>query len=194
MGKIIGNITYKESVVMNPFEVLKDAFLPLLDGEKKPLHVGEVMNLWFYLTGTEQTLRGDQISYNLVQDEELKEKLKDVIENVHRPMIEELKEFLRKEGVPLPETTPEKTIGDYRSVPEGAKMTDEEIANFLAYNLVVGINAATRGITEAVRTDVGYMFMKYQMMKVTFALTLKELMIRKDWILIPPYYNQNQLL
>ncbi|WP_163100312.1 DUF3231 family protein [Peribacillus alkalitolerans] len=179
---------------MNPFEVLKDAFLPLLDGEKKPLHVGEVMNLWFYLTGTEQTLRGDQISYNLVQDEELKEKLKDVIENVHRPMIEELKEFLRKEGVPLPETTPEKTIGDYRSVPEGAKMTDEEIANFLAYNLVVGINAATRGITEAVRTDVGYMFMKYQMMKVTFALTLKELMIRKDWILIPPYYNQNQLL
>ncbi|WP_108670303.1 DUF3231 family protein [Peribacillus acanthi] len=178
---------------MNPFEVLKDAFLPLLDGEKKPLHVGEVMNLWFYLTGTEQTLRGDQISYNIVQDEELKEKLKDIIENVHRPMVNELQEFFRKEGIPLPNTTPEKPFGDYRSIPDGAKFTDEEIANFLAYNLVVGINAATRGLTEAVRTDVGYMFMKYQMMKVTFALTLKELMIRKGWIKIPPYYNQNQL-
>ena len=30
------------------------------------------MNLWFYLIGTEQTLRGDQISYNIVQDEEFK--------------------------------------------------------------------------------------------------------------------------
>lgn len=175
---------------MNPFEILKSAFTPFVDGEKKPLHVGEVMNLWFYLTGTQQTLRGDQISYNIVQDEDLKEKLKDVIHNVHRPMITELEEFFRHEGIPLPSTTPEKPIGDYRTIPDGAKMTDEEIANFLAYNLVVGINAAVRGLTESVRSDVGYMFAKYQMMKVTFSLTLKPLMEEKGWIRIPPYYNQ----
>ncbi len=33
---------------MNPFEVFKDAIKPFLDGKKPPLHVGEVMNLWFY--------------------------------------------------------------------------------------------------------------------------------------------------
>jgi len=177
---------------MNPFEVLKDAFTPFMDGEKKPLHVGEVMNLWFYLTGTQQTLRGDQISYNIVQDKELKEKLKDVIYNIHKPIIIELEEFFKKEGIPQPKTTPEKPIGDYRTIPDGAKMTDEEIANFLTYYLVIGINGAVRGLTESVRSDVGFMFAKYQMMKVTFSLTLKTLMEERGWIKIPPSYNQNK--
>lgn len=34
---------------MNILEILKDAFVPFMDGEKKPLHTGEVMNLWFFL-------------------------------------------------------------------------------------------------------------------------------------------------
>jgi hypothetical protein len=173
---------------LNPFEVLKDAFGPLLDGEKKHLHVGEVMNLWFYLNSSEQSLRSEQIAYNIVQDEDLKEKLEDVIHNVHRPIITELQQFFKQEGIPLPETTPEKPIGDYRTLPEGAKFSDEEIANFLAYNQVLGIMQAARGLTEAVRADVGYLFAKYQMMKVTFALTLRPLMEKKGWLRVPPFY------
>jgi hypothetical protein len=173
---------------LNPFEVIKNAFGPFLDGEKKPLHAGEVMNLWFFLNYAEQTLRSDQIAYNIVQDEDLKEKLEDMINNIHRPIIEELQQFFKKEGIPLPETTPEKPIGDYRTLPEGAKQSDEEIANFLAYSLVVGIMSAARGLTEAVRADVGYLFAKYQMMKVTFALNLKHLMEKKGWLRIPPFY------
>ena len=173
---------------MNLFEVFKDAIKPFLDGEKPPLHVGEVMNLWFYLTGTQQTLRADQVAYNIVTDSELKKRLEDVINNVHRPMIQELEEFFRKEGVPLPPATPEKSIGDYRNLPEDARNSDEEIANLLSYNLVVGIVAATRGLTEAVRPDVAMMFAKYQMMKVTFAVTLKELMQSRGWLKVPPYY------
>lgn len=177
---------------MNLFEILKDVIKPFLDGEKRPLHVGEVMNLWLYLTGTEQTIRADQLSYNIVEDTELKEKIADIINNVYRPMVEELKDFFRKEGVPLPETTPEKPIGDFQNLPDGAKMTDKEIANLLSYNLAVGITAACRGITEAVRPDVALMFAKYQMMKMTFAVTLKDLMIKKNWTrLPPPYYKTN---
>lgn len=75
------------------------------------------MNLWFYLTGTEQTLRADQISYNIVQDEDLRDKLEDIINNVHKPMVLELTDFLRMEGVPLPDSTPQKKpVGDYRSI------------------------------------------------------------------------------
>jgi len=173
---------------MNLFELFKDTVKPFIDGDKPPLHVGEVMNLWFYLTGTEQTLRGDQMSFNIVQDPELKDKLEDIINNIHTPMILELKQFLRKEGVPLPDITPEKPIGDYRTIPEGARLSDEEIANMLAYNLVVGIMSAARGITESVRADVGMMFSKYQMMKVAYSLTFKDLMVKRNWIRIPPYY------
>ena len=177
---------------MNLFEVMKDAFGPFMDGEKKPLHVGEVMNLWFYLHGTEQTLRYDQHALNLAQDKELKEKLVDIIENVHRPMIKELTEFFMKEGIPLPDVGAEKIVGDFKALPEGARMNDEEIANLVAYNLVVGITSAARGITESVRSDVGYLFTKYQMMKITYSLTFKALMIERNWLRIPPYYNSGK--
>jgi hypothetical protein len=174
---------------MNIFEAVLDTIKPFADGEKPPLHVGEVMNLWFYLTGVEQTLRADQISFNIVQDEELKEKIEDIIDNVHKPMIQQLTQFFQNEGIPLPKTTPQKSVGDYRDIPEGAKLTDEEIANLISYNLVVGIMAACRGITEAVRPDVSMMFVKYQAMKVTFGVTFKDMMIRKGWLTVPPYYH-----
>lgn len=174
---------------MNLFEVMKDAFGPFMDGEKKPLHVGEVMNLWFYLHGTEQTLRYDQNALNIAVDPDLCEKLQDIIQNVHRPMIDELKEFFKKEAIPLPDLGPEKLIGDFKGLPEGAGLTDEEIANLVAYNLVVGITSATRGITESVRSDVGYLFAKYQMSKITFSITFKALMQEKGWLRVPPYYH-----
>ncbi len=176
---------------MNIFEVVKDAFAPFMDGEKKPLHTGEVMNLWAYLASAEQAVRIEQIAYNTAQDQELKEKLQDLIETVHKPIIQEIQEFLQKEGIPLPPITPEKPIVENMQfqVPEWAKMTDEEIANFSAYKVVLGINNAARGISEAVRSDVGAMFGRFLMLKVTYALTLKRLMQERDWIRVPPYYH-----
>lgn len=174
---------------MNYFEVFKDAFVPFIDGKKKPLNVGEVMNLWFYLIGTNQTLRIDQIAFNTTKDAELKAKLEEVINEVHNPMIKELTMFFKQEGIPLPETTPEKPFDHgLKELPNEIKMTDEEIANLLVYNLFIGINAAVRGLTESVRADVGMMFAKYQMMKVTYAITLKDLMKKRGWLHVPPYY------
>jgi hypothetical protein len=174
---------------MNPFEVLQDTIKPFLDGKKPPLHVGEVMNLWFYLSGLQQTVRGDQMSYNIVQDPELKQKLEDLINNVHKPIIQELKDFLAEENVPIPPTTPQKPISEFKNIPDGAKMTDQEIADLLSYNLLVGIMSAARGFTESIRPDVAMMFLKYQMRKAVFGVTLKDLMQRRGWLLIPPYYQ-----
>ncbi|MFC5449800.1 DUF3231 family protein [Paenibacillus aestuarii] len=174
---------------MNIMEVLNDAIKPFLDGEKPPLNVGEVMNLWFYLTATEQTMRGEQVSFNIVQDEELRDKLQVVINDVHRPIFLELTEFLKAEGVPLPEASPDKPIGDFRSGPEGSKLSDEEVANLLSFNIVLGINYACRGMTESVRPDVAAMFARFQMKKLTFSLLLKDMMMKKGWLKAPPYYR-----
>ncbi len=173
----------------NAFELMKDFFEPFMDGEKKPLNVGEVMNLWFYLKGSEETLRNEQVAFNVVEDEELRKHFEDVINNVHKPIIEEIKEFLTKESVPLPETTPDIPLGDFRSVPIGAKLSDEAFCNLLEYNIILGINYAVRGLTESVRADVGLMFSKFQMRKVAFSISLKELSIKRGWIKIPPYYK-----
>ncbi|WP_426450708.1 DUF3231 family protein [Paenibacillus sp. S-38] len=174
---------------MNLFDVFKDAIKPFLDGEKPPLNVGEVMNLWFYSTATEQTMRGEQVSYNIVQNEELKELLRVVIDDVHGPILEEVNGFLRAEGIPLPSTTPDKPIGDFRSIPEGSYLSDEEVGNLLSFNIVLGMNYACRGMTEAVRPDVAAMFVKFQMKKMTYAVSLREFLMRQGWLKVPPYYK-----
>ncbi|TXK83605.1 DUF3231 family protein [Paenibacillus sp. N3.4] len=174
---------------MNILEVLDDAIKPFLDGEKPPLNVGEVMNLWFYLTATEQTMRGEQVSFNITQDLELKEKLQEVINDVHRPIFNELTEFLKAEGVPFSEPSPDKPIGDFRNMPEGSRLSDEEIASLLSFNIVLGMNYACRGLTEAVRPDVAAMFAKFQMKKLIYAITLKDLLLRKGWLKAPPYFK-----
>lgn len=179
---------------MNLLEILKDAMKPYLDGEKPPLNAGEVMNLWMYLTASEQTMRGEQISFNIVQDPELKDNIKNIINNVHGPIIKELTEFLRAEGIPLPETTPEKPIGDFRDIPDGAKLNDEEVTNLVQFNLVLGINYACRGLTEAVRPDVAAMFAKFQIMKVTASVPLKDLAMKRGWLKQPPYFQTEQFI
>lgn len=173
---------------MNILEVLGDTIKPFLDGEKPPLHVGEVMNLWFYFNATDQTMRGEQVSFNISEDPELKEKLREVINDVHRPILEELTEFLKVEGVPLPAASADKPVGDFRDISNGSKLSDEEIANLLSFNLVLGINYACRGLTEAVRPDVAMMFAKFQMKKLIFSITFKDMLIRKGWLLAPPPY------
>jgi hypothetical protein len=61
--------------VMNVFETLKDTFAPLMDGEKTPLHVGEVMHLWSFLDNLEMITRIYQIAYNTTEDAELNKKV-----------------------------------------------------------------------------------------------------------------------
>ncbi|USK72294.1 DUF3231 family protein [Peribacillus asahii] len=175
---------------MKLFEVIHDAFEPFIDGEKKPLNVMEVTNLWFFLLGTETTMRNEEIGYNLAQDVELKQILKDVKESIHIPIRNEISEFLKKEGVPLPPTTPEKPIGDYRDIPEGAKLNDEEITNLMSYNLAQGITYASRGLTESIRADVGLIFSKIIMKKMIASLTVKQYLERHEWLRIPPYYKK----
>lgn len=175
---------------MKLFEVIHDTFEPFIDGEKKPLNVMEVTNLWFFLLGTETTMRNEEIGYNLAQDVELKQLLRDIKENTHIPIRNEISEFLKKEGVPLPPTTPEKPIGDYRDIPEGAKLNDEEIANLMSYNLAQGVMYASRGLTESIRADVGLIFSKIIMKKTISGLTVKQYLGRHEWLRIPPYYKE----
>ena len=174
---------------MNLMEIMRNTFKPFLDGEKKPVNVGEVGNLWLFLGGAEQFLREEQAALNVVQDEELKEKLVDVIENVQKPMIVELREFLADVGVASPVTLPEKPRVEFTEIPEAAKLSDNEIANLIANNLTLGITYAARGLSESVRADVSWMFAKFQMRKIMFALTFKPLMEEKGWLRVPPAFR-----
>ncbi|HZH61164.1 MAG TPA: DUF3231 family protein [Metabacillus sp.] len=170
-------------------EVIHDVFKPFLDGEKRPLNVMEVSNLWFFLLGTETTLRNEELGYNIAQDPELKRILKDSRETVHIPLRDELKEFLKEEGIPLPNNTPEKHLGQFQNIPEGAKLNDEELANLMSYNLAMGVNYAARGLTESIRADVGLIFSKIIYRKTVAGLVVKQYLDQREWLRIPPFYK-----
>ncbi|PFN98527.1 hypothetical protein COJ85_20795 [Bacillus sp. AFS076308] len=174
---------------MKLFDMIHDAFEPFMDGEKRPLNVMEVSNLWFFLLGTETTMRNEEIGYNIALDPELKQILKDIRETVHVPIRDELIEFLKKEGIPLTKTTSEKPLGDFQNIPEGAKLNDEELVNLMSYNLAMGVNYAARGLTESIRADVGLLFSKIIMRKTMAGLTVKQYLERHEWLRIPPYYK-----
>ncbi|MDQ0973778.1 hypothetical protein QFZ31_003656 [Neobacillus niacini] len=174
---------------MKVLELIQDIFQPFMDGKKRPLNVMEVSNLWFFLLGTETTMRNEEIGINLAQDPELKQILKDIKETVHIPIRDELKEFLMKEGVPFPQSTPEKPAVDFKDISEGAKLNDEELANLMSYNLAMGVNYASKGLTESIRADVGLMFSKIIVRKTTAGLIMKQYLDRHEWLRIPPYYK-----
>jgi hypothetical protein len=119
-------------------------------------------------------MRNEMIGYNIAQDPELRQILKDIRDTVHIPIREELIEFLMKEGISLPQSTPEKPVGDFRDIPEGAKLNDEEMANLMSYNLAAGVNYAAKGMTESIRADVGLLFSKIILRKTAAGLTVKQ--------------------
>jgi hypothetical protein len=173
---------------MNIINTISDMFKPFIDGEKKPLNYLEVGNLWLYLTICYQTLRIEEVAYNTAQDKDLKKYLLDA-KKIHEVAAEEISELLKSEGIALPENTPEKPVVDTLDIPEGAKFKDEEIANLMSFNLLTGINFATRGMTEAIRADVGLIYFKVIMKKTVLGLSVKQLMEKNGWLRIAPYYR-----
>ncbi|MBD0383398.1 DUF3231 family protein [Paenibacillus sedimenti] len=174
-------------------EAAIDVIKSLIDDEPKPpLHVGEVMTCWTYLTMLEEEKASVQIGLNTTTDNELLEALNASME-LATAQANKLKEFMLQEGVPLPPVSEKKPVSEPGSVPLGVKLTDDEIANALSVKVVANYMMCATGAVESVRNDVGMMFAKFQADKLKFGAALKTLMRRRGWIKIPPYYVPNGL-
>lgn len=173
---------------MNLFEVLKDTITPFMDGEKRPLHIGEAFNLWTTHAGLEEALRLDRVAYNVADDPELKEKLKEFAE-LKKSMIEEAAKLMSAENVDFPKQSSPIPLLDSFESPTGGKPTDEQIANQVIFNLTIGIQWYARFATESLRADVSMYFTKNVLRYITFSTTFKPLMIKNGWIKIPPTFK-----
>lgn len=174
---------------MDFLQVAYDTFKPFIDDEKPPLNVLEVSNLWMFLAISNNTLRNEELAINTTHDDELKKILLDA-RVIHKGVAEEINKLLKQEGVSLPKDTPEKPhVTDVRNIPEGAKLNDEEIANLISFNLLLGVNYSARGLTESIRPDVGYIFFKVIAKKTILGVALKALMQKREWLRVPPPYK-----
>jgi hypothetical protein len=99
-----------------------------------------------------------------------------------------VEDFLLKEGVPLPLVNPNKPTSDPIVVPEGVKLTDDEIANLIAVKIATSITFCAQSMSKTVRTDVGMMFFEIQIQLMKFAAPLKNLMKERGWLRVPPKY------
>jgi hypothetical protein len=160
----------------------------LTDEEKpQPLHVGEVMACWVYLAGLEIAKVTVQAGINTTNDEELKTMLKEDMELNHGQR-ERLYDFMLKEGITLPPAHENMPHAEPNSIPLGVKLTDDLLANELSLKIVTLIIRAAGANAESIRTDFGLMFLHFQAEKVIFGAKLKQLMIKRGWIKVPPLF------
>jgi hypothetical protein len=173
----------------NLLETLGSFLQMKMDNENKaPLHVGETMNLWMFLTTIHEANIFNQMGINSTNDDELLEMLQDSSKACEK-QTKQVSNLLIKEGIPLPPLTQHKPTSSPNDIPLGAKMTDDEIANGVSIKDVSIIMLCAAGLTQSIRTDVGRIFLQLMLERITFDTSLKNMMIRRGWIKVPPYYT-----
>ncbi|MBU9712749.1 DUF3231 family protein [Evansella tamaricis] len=174
----------------NPFEAVWNTLktsIDSIDEEKMPLHVLEVGDCWRYLTALEEFIRYEEIGLHTTSDDEVREALEDV-KTLCEAQSKQLGQFMIKEGIPLPDVTPAKPESQSKEVPMGVKLTDDEIINGISLKLVICLQQCALGQANAIRNDIGIMWLKYFSDWVSAGNTLKTLSKKRGWIKVPPYY------
>ncbi|MFB4169395.1 DUF3231 family protein [Virgibacillus sp. JSM 102003] len=174
----------------NPFEAVWNTLktsMDNLDEPKSPLHIVEAGDCWTYLTMMEEYIRYEESGLNTTTDDEVKEMLKDVIQ-LCETQVKKLSKFMKDEGIPLPDVTSSKPKSEPNEIPLGVKLTDDEITNGIAFKLVTCMQACAKGQADAVRGDIGMIWLGFYSEWATFGSTLKTLMRKRGWLKVPPYY------
>ncbi|MCI3920401.1 DUF3231 family protein [Paenibacillus sp. TRM 82003] len=174
--------------MVNILESVSGALKTLTDDEPKhPLHVGEVMSLWFYLTALEEMLNVEAVGKNTTVDDELKELLKEALE-ICNSQAARIKNFMISEGIPLPPLSEQKPESEPNAIPLGAKFTDDEIANMISIKVAGAVVQCATGMAQSIRNDVGMLWGGLMTEYIPFGTKLKTKMRYRGWIKVPPYY------
>ncbi|WP_066259326.1 DUF3231 family protein [Neobacillus drentensis] len=174
--------------MQNIFETAFDYLKTTFDTEPKARpHIGEAMGCWLYFTALAEEVPVLEASLNTTTDDELINLL-NKSKNLGEHQMNLLKGFMINEGIPLSQASESKPKSDPNSVPLGAKMTDEEIANFISVKIATNIVMCATNISQSIRSDIGLMWARFQVEKMIFGLELKTAMRKRGWIKVPPYY------
>lgn len=172
----------------NMFQTAISVIESLTDNHKTPLHVGEVMACWTYLAFVSNIVIFEEVALNSVTDPEIKAFImnsKEVAES-HK---EQLSKFMANETIPLPPIPKDKPKVDPTTVPLGVKFTEDEIINTLVVNFVFAADTCAAAASQCLRVDVGLMFLNFQTDKLALGYKAKDILNRRGWLKVPPFYN-----
>ncbi len=88
----------------------------------------------------------------------------------------------------MDDVTSSKPKSEPNNVPLGVKLTDDENANGLTFNLVTCYQLFAKRQADAVRNDAGKIWIEFFLEWAMFGGTLKTLMRKRGWLKVPPYY------
>lgn len=174
--------------MQNIFETMFDYLKTTYYTEQKPRpHIGEAMGCWLYFTALAEEVPVIEASLNTTTDDELMNLLnKSKKLGEHQKNL--LQAFMVNEGIPLSQASESKPNSDPNSIPLGAKMTDEEIANFLSAKIATNIVMCATNMSQSIRNDMGLMWARFQAEKMILGMEVKIAMRKRGWIKVPPYY------
>ncbi|WP_223587552.1 DUF3231 family protein [Neobacillus bataviensis] len=174
--------------MQNIFEAAFDYLKTTYDFEPKPRpHIGEAMGCWLYYTALAEEVPVLEASLNTTTDDDLITLIKKS-KNLGEHQKNILKNFMINEGIPLSQESESKPKSDPNSVPLGAKMTDEEIANFISVKIATNIIMCATNMSQSIRNDIGLMWARFQAEKMIFGMEVKIAMRKRGWIKVPPYF------
>ena len=169
-------------------KALKNIIRSFVDEEpKSPLHVGEVMSCWSYLSELADEQVHSEAGINSTTDPELRKAFHEAVK-MFKSQKERIIFFMLSEGVPIPPLSESKPQSNPSDVPLGVKLTDDELANSLNIKMVILITYCANAIIQSTRNDVTLIWIEYLQEYMTFGATLKELVKRRGWLKVPPYY------
>lgn len=171
----------------NVLEAAVNTIKSLTDDKPQPLHVGEVMACWIYMTGLELAKATVQSGINTTTDAELKALLEEDAQ-LGTSQRKRLHEFMIKEGITLPPAPEDMPKSDQKDIPLGVKLTDDVLANELVLKITSLIMRAAAAASESIRTDFGILFIQFQAEKLMYAAKLKTIMQKRGWLKIPPLF------
>ena len=154
---------------------------------KPPLHIGEAMACWTYIAALEEAMAYEEAALNTTTNGDLKQAFVDGVKMCNS-QITRLKEFMRKEGIPLPPVPEDKPYCDPNSIPYGVRATDNELANGISLKVAAAIVTCATAASQSIRNDVGLMFLEFESEMVIYGGTFKSLMRKHGWIKVPPYF------
>lgn len=160
------------------------------DQPQAALHMGEAYGVWFYYVLCSEAISFCQLTYNHAHDADLKRLIDDVAHELEKPQLQKLAAFMTQEGIPFPDVSfPKHPLVPADTIPQGARMADVEIANVQAFKLQALITTATANMQQALRDDVGAMYVALNGPLLATALRLKKLMQERGWLIVPPAFG-----
>lgn len=158
------------------------------DPTKEPMHYGEVFSTWSFVLSTKGAVACYQVYLNHTGDQDLQKLLKEVIKEGQQE-VEQIESLLKKNGIGLPPSPPDRPEADFNDIPIGARFTDPEIATTLSADIAAGLIACSTIIGQSIREDIALMFGQIHTKKALLGAKALKLNKEKGWLVPPPLHH-----